>query len=165
MMKKMMSLLFAVAAAVSVCSCRTQIVTVDVAPADATIIANGVEYTNKSPIFVEASTSRQLLITAYKEGYRDRIYAIDYQLSTLGKVEAWTSIFILPAFGLLFDTAWELKENNVALTLDPVSQEAKAEAAGLPARTNPVNGYNNYSGDPADVSGSPAARQIFNEIK
>ena len=127
-MKKIM--LFGIAAAaVLLTGCRTQIVTVDVVPADATVIANGVEYSNKSPIFIETSTSNQLLITAYKEGYRDKIYAIDYQLSTLGKIEAWTSIFVLPAFGLFADTAWELKENNVTLILEPVTPEAKKEAA------------------------------------
>lgn len=115
-------------AAAFLCGCRTQIVTLDVIPADARVIANGVEYNNKSPIFIEASTGRQLLITAYKEGYRDKLYVIDYSLSTLGKIEAWTSIFILPAFGLLFDNAWTLKENNVTLILAPLTPEAKAEA-------------------------------------
>ena len=127
-MKKIM--LFGVTAAVALLTgCRTQIVTVDVVPADATVIANGVKYTNNSPIFVETSTSNQLLITAYKEGYREKNYVIDYQLSTLGKIEALTSIFIFPAFGLFADTAWELKENNVTLILEPVTPEAKKEAA------------------------------------
>ena len=59
------------------CGCRTQIVTVNVFPADATVIANGVEYKNKSPMFIEANTGRQLMITAYKEGFREKIHAVD----------------------------------------------------------------------------------------
>ena len=111
---KKMSLIACLALAVTLlCGCRTQVVTLDVIPADARVIANGVEYNCKSPIFIETSTSQQLLITAYKEGYRDKVYAVDYSLSTLGKVEAWTSIFIFPAFGLLFDTAWTLDEKNI----------------------------------------------------
>ena len=84
------------AAAVLLTGCRTQIVTVDVVPADATVIANGVEYSNKSPIFIETSTSNQLLITAYKEGYREKSYVIDYQLSTLGVIEACTPFSFCP---------------------------------------------------------------------
>lgn len=117
-----------VLAAAMLCGCRTQIVTLDVIPADARIIANGVEYNSKSPIFIEASTGKQLLIQAYKEGYRDKLYVIDYSLSSLGKIEAWTSIFILPAFGLLFDTAWTLDEKNITLILDPLTPEAKEES-------------------------------------
>jgi hypothetical protein len=127
-MKKLTGIACLALAVVLLCGCRTQIVALDVIPADARVIANGVEYNNKAPIFIEASTSNQLLITAYKEGYRDKVYAIDYTLSTLGKIEACTSIFILPAFGLLFDSAWTLKENNVTLILDPVTDEAKKEA-------------------------------------
>ena len=127
-MKKLTGIACLALAVVLLCGCRTQIVALDVIPADARVIANGVEYNNKSPIFIEASTSKQLLITAYKDGYRDKVYAIDYTLSTLGKIEACTSIFILPAFGLLFDNAWTLNENNVTLILDPVTDEAKKEA-------------------------------------
>ena len=61
-MKKMMILSFA-AAVMFISGCRTQIVTLDVIPADARVIANGVEYDNKSPIFIEASTGKQLVIT------------------------------------------------------------------------------------------------------
>ncbi|MBE6405684.1 MAG: hypothetical protein E7040_06655 [Lentisphaerae bacterium] len=127
-MKKMTGIALLALAVVLLCGCRTQVVTLDVIPADATVIANGVEYNNKSPIFIETSTDNQLLITAYKEGYRDKVYVVDYSLSTLGKIEAWTSIFILPAFGLLFDNAWTLNENNITLFLEPISEEAKKEA-------------------------------------
>ena len=127
-MKKLTGIACLALAVVLLCGCRTQVVALDVIPADARVIANGVEYNNKSPIFIEASTSKQLLITAYKEGYRDKIYAIDYSLSTLGKIEACTSIFIFPAIGLLFDNAWTLNENNVTLILEPVTEEAKKES-------------------------------------
>ena len=127
-MKKLTGIACLALAVVLLCGCRTQVVALDVIPADARVIANGVEYNNKSPIFIEASTSKQLLITAYKEGYRDKNYAIDYSLSTLGKIEACTSIFIFPAIGLLFDNAWTLNENNVTLILEPVTEEAKKES-------------------------------------
>ena len=127
-MKKLTGIACLALAVVLLCGCRTQVVALDVIPADARVIANGVEYNNKSPIFIEASTSKQLLITAYKEGYRDKNYAIDYSLSTLGKIEACTSIFIFPAIGLLFDNAWTLNENNVTLILEPVTEEAQKES-------------------------------------
>lgn len=161
-MKKMFSLGFAAAMTVFTSGCRTQIVTVDVTPADARVIANGVEYNNKSPIFIEANTGRQLAITAYKEGYRDKLYVIDYSLSDLGRIEAWTSFLILPAFGLLCDDAWELNENNVTLTLEPLSEAAKAEAAGVSPRAVPAD----KSPVPKnlDQTTDPDAKRIFNQI-
>ncbi len=161
-MKKMMFFAFAAVLAVLVCSCRTQIVAVDVQPADARVIANGVEYNNKSPFFIEANTAKQLLITAYKEGYREKIYAVDYSLSTLGVVEAWTSIFIFPAIGLLFDNAWELNENNITITLEPVSPAAKAEAATFAPRTVPM-GRNGFM-DEVEKKTSSEAQKTFNEL-
>jgi len=142
------------------CGCRTQIVTVDVVPADAKVIANGVAYDNKSPIFIEAPTGKQLAITAYKDGYRDKLYVIDYSLSKLGRIEAWTSIFILPAFGLCFDNAWQLNENNVNITLEPVTPEAKKEAGNTAPRVFPVKG----STPGADQTTDPNAKEIFNQL-
>lgn len=156
-MKRMMIFGFA-AAMLFMCGCRTQLVTVDVIPFDARVIANGVAYDNKSPLFVEAPTGKQLAITAYKEGYRDKIYVIDYSLSTLGKIEAWTSIFILPAFGLLFDNAWTLNENNISLTLEPLTPEAKAESRNAAPRVVPSNGPS------VDRTSDPEAKKIFNQI-
>lgn len=158
-MKKMMLLGFT-AAMMFMCGCRTQIVTLDVIPADARVIANGVEYNNKSPIFIEAATGKQLVITAYKDGYRDRIYAVDYSLSTLGKIEAWTSILVLPAVGLFFDTAWTLNENNITLTLEPLTPEAKEEAQITAPRVihaNPVPAK-------VDQTADPEAKKIFNQL-
>ena len=148
------------ALALLLCGCRTQIVTVNVFPADATVVANGVEYKNKSPMFIEASTGKQLIITAYKEGYREKIHAIDYSLSTLGKIEACTGIFILPAFGLFFDTAWELKENNVDLVLEPISDEAKKEAA----KSGLYDPANKFKYNPLDTTTDPKAKQAFSQL-
>ena len=129
-MKKMF-FLGLIAVVLTVCGCRTQIITVNVVPSDATVLANGVEYRNGSPLFIETPTGKQLMITAYKEGYREQIYAIDYKLSTVGKIETITGCFILlPFIGLCFDNAWELKQNNVYLNLEPVSPEAKKEMQG-----------------------------------
>ena len=153
--------IFGIAAlALVLCGCRTQIVTVNVFPADATVIANGVEYKNKSPMFIEASTGKQLMITAYKEGYREKIHAIDYSLSTLGKIEAWTAIFILPAFGLFSDYAWELKENNVELVLEPISKEARKEAAS----SGLYGPESKYKYKPLDTTTDPKAKQAFSEL-
>ncbi len=154
-MKKMFVFGFA-AAMLCLCGCRTQIVALDVVPYDAKVIANGVAYDNHSPMFIEACTGKELLITAYKDGYRDKIYAIDYQLSTLGKIEAFTSFLILPAFGLFSDHSWELKESNVKLTLEPVSPEAKKEAAEGALRLSPA-------GNPDDTK-DPNAKKIFNQL-
>lgn len=154
----MKRVIFSVVAALmfgGLCGCRSQIVTVDVVPADATVIASGVEYRNGCPMFIEACTGRPLLIMAYKDGYREKFYAIDYQLSTLGKIEAIAGAFlILPAFGLCFDNAWELKESNVSLTLAPVSKAAREEAAANgPRATGPV-----------DITSNPTAKQTFSEL-
>lgn len=158
-MKKV--LIFGLSAlAVLLCGCRTQIVTVNVFPADATVIANGVEYRNKSPMFIEANTGKQLMITAYKEGYREKIHAIDYSLSTLGKIEACTCIFVLPAIGLFFDNAWELKENNVELVLEPLTDEAKKEAA----KSGLYDPANKYKYNPLDTTTDPKAKQAFSQL-
>ena len=158
-MKKV--LIFGISAlAILLCGCRTQIVTVNVFPADATVIANGVEYRNKSPMFIEANTGKQLMITAYKEGYREKIHAIDYSLSTLGKIEACTCIFILPVIGLFFDNAWELKENNVELVLEPLTDEAKKEAA----KSGLYDPTNKYKYNPLDTTTDPKAKQAFSQL-
>ncbi|MBR2440573.1 MAG: hypothetical protein IKB25_10290 [Lentisphaeria bacterium] len=159
-MKKMTGIACLALAVVLLCGCRTQIVTLDVIPADARVIANGVEYNNKSPIFIEANTGKQLLITAYKDGYRDKLHVIDYSLSTLGKIEAWTSILILPAFGLLFDNAWTLNQNNVTLILEPLTPEAKAEAMIAEPRVIAPNS----NGANADRTKDPAAKKMFNQL-
>ena len=135
--------------------------TLDVVPADARVIANGVEYNNKSPIFIEANTGKQLVITAYKDGYRDKIYVVDYSLSTLGKIEAWTSIFILPAIGLCFDNAWALNENNITLTLEPLTPEAKEEAL----ITAPRVIFANPQPAAVDQTTDPEAKKIFNQLQ
>ena len=157
-MKKLTMISCLALAAAMLCGCRTQIVTLDVIPADARVIANGVEYNNKSPIFIEANTGKQLLITAYKEGYRDKLYAVDYSLSTLGKVEAWTSILILPAFGLLFDNAWKLNQNNITLILEPLTPEAKAESMVAEPHIIPLTNVN------PDVTSDPNAKKLFNQL-
>lgn len=158
-MKKV--LIFGISAlAMLLCGCRTQIVTVNVFPADATVIANGVEYKNKSPMFIEANTGKQLMITAYKEGYREKIHAIDYSLSTLGKIEACTCIFVLPVIGLFFDNAWELKENNVELVLEPLSDQAKKEAA----KSGLYDPASKYKFNPLDTTTDPKAKQAFSQL-
>lgn len=158
-MNKVMFLGFAAIMSL-ICGCRTQIVTVDVIPADARVIANGVAYENKSPIFIEVPTGKQLAITAYKEGYRDKLYVIDYSLSKLGRIEAWTSIFVLPAVGLFFDNAWQLNENNVSLTLEPLSPEAKKEAETAAPRVFPIKGTTSGT----DQTTDPNAKKIFNQL-
>lgn len=159
-MKKLCSLGLA-AALLAMCGCRSQIVTIDVTPSDATVVADGVEYKNHSPMYIEACTGRPLLITAYKQGYREKRYAIDYKLSTLGTIEAIGSILILPAIGLCFDNAWELKESNVTLVLAPISESAKKEAA---SGTGKSSVYGPSKGTPLDVTTDPAAKQIFSEL-
>ena len=102
-----------------------------------------------------------MVITAYKDGYRDKIYVVDYSLSTLGKIEAWTSIFILPAIGLCFDNAWALNENNITLTLEPLTPEAKEEALITAPRVIVANPQ------PAavDQTTDPEAKKIFNQLQ
>ena len=162
-MKKML-LLGMAAIILTVCGCRTQIITVDVVPADATVLANGVEYRNKSPMFVETPTGKQLMITAYKEGYRDKIYAIDYKLSTVGKIETIAGcILLLPFIGLCFDNASKLKENNVYLTLEPITDAAKKEAMEYAPWRAEHKSFQRNS-DPVDTTQDPAARKAFEEL-
>ena len=163
MKKKIYSVL--AAALTLFCGCRTQIVTVTMNPADATVIANGVEYRNKSPLFIEACSAKQLLLTAYKEGYRESVYAIDYELSTVGTIETIAGcLLILPFFGLFFDNAWQLKENNVNFTLEPVSAAAKKEAAENGIYRGKPAVRVKHNGNPADITSDPNAREIFTGI-
>lgn len=160
-MNKKMILAALVCGVFSLCGCRTQVVTLDVIPADARVIANGVEYNNTSPMFIEAETGRQLMITAYKDGYREKIHVIDYELSTLGKIEACTAFLVIPVVGLFFDNAWTLKENNVTLTLEPLTPEAKREAELLAPRviyTSPLPAK-------VDQTTDPEAKKMFNEME
>ena len=71
------------------------------------------------------------------------------------------SILILPAFGLCFDNAWELKESNVSLVLTPISESAKKEAASG-AGTSSI--YGSPKNGRLDITTDPAARQIFSEL-
>ena len=159
-MKKVF-LLGLAAVVLTFCGCRTQIITVDVVPSDATVLANGVEYRNGSPLYIETPTGKQLMITAYKEGYRERIYAIDYQLSTVGKIETVAGcILLLPFIGLCFDNAWELKQNNVYLNLEPISPEAKKEMEEY----TPWRNRNPQNSNPVDTTRNPSARETFSEL-
>jgi len=104
-----------------------QIVTVTVDPEDATVIANGVEYHNRSPQFIETRTGREFLLSVYKPGYKETLYVVDYQLSSTGKIDAWGSFWIFPIFGLFSNGAWELKENNIKIKLEALPQETVIE--------------------------------------
>ena len=97
-----------------------QIVSVTVTPSDASVIANGVEYHNLSPMFIEVPTRDALLITAYKPGYRTSFYAADSELTFTGKLDAIGGIFILPAAGLLSNGAWRFTESNIVINLQPL---------------------------------------------
>lgn len=103
-------------------------VALTIKPVDSYVIINGVEYHHLSPQFVEVRPDRSLLITAYKPGYKEALYAVDYQLSNCGKIDAWASLLIFPAIGLLTDGAWELKENNITITLDPLPEMEELDA-------------------------------------
>lgn len=97
-----------------------QIVSVTVTPSDASVIANGVEYHMLSPMFIEVPTRDALLITAYKPGYRTVYYAADSELTFTGKLDAFGSILILPAAGLLSNGAWKFAESNIRIDLQPL---------------------------------------------
>ena len=119
-------LAFCAALILSLCSACSflargeQIVAVTVTPADAYVIANGVEYHMLSPMFIEVPTRDALLITAYKPGYRTAYYAADSELSSTGKFDALGSIIILPAFGLLSNGAWRFTDSNIVINLQPL---------------------------------------------
>ncbi len=131
-MKKQVLPLLGAAGMSVLCGCSifnksSQIVTITVYPADARLIVNGVEHHTFSPQIIEAIPSREMIITAYKPGYRERVYTVDYQLSSTGKIDAWASILLFPAIGLWTNGAWELKENNIMLKLDELTPEEIAE--------------------------------------
>lgn len=97
-------------------------VALTVKPADAYVIVNGVEYHHVSPQFIEVHPNRELMMTIYKPGYKERLYVVGNQLSTVGKIDAWGSILIFPFFGLFSNGAWELKEKNILINLDPLEE-------------------------------------------
>ena len=119
-------LAFCAALVLSLCSACSflargkQIVAVTVTPADAYVIANGVEYHTLSPMFIEVPTRDALLITAYKPGYRTAYYAADSELSSTGKIDALGGIIILPAVGLFSNGAWRFTESNIRINLQPL---------------------------------------------
>ena len=119
-------LAFCAALILSLCSACSflargkQIVAVTVTPADAYVIANGVEYHTLSPMFIEVPTRDALLITAYKPGYRTAYYAADSELSSTGKIDALGGIIILPAVGLFSNGAWRFTESNIRINLQPL---------------------------------------------
>ena len=69
-------------------------------------------------------------------------------------------LLLLNAFGLLFDNAWTLNENNVTLFLEPVSEEAKKEAMVTQPRV--LTPSNNGAG--ADQTKDPDAKKVFNQL-
>lgn len=101
-----------------------KMISLTVTPADASVIVNGIEYHHVSPQFIEVTSSRLLLITAYKPGYRETNYVVNNQLSAVGKIDACGSILLFPFFGLFSDGAWELKETNIRITLEPLADPA-----------------------------------------
>lgn len=105
----------------------TQVISLTVIPADATVIANGVEYHNVSPQFLEVNPSRELLLIVYKPGFREKLYTVGTQLSSTGKIDAFGSIFVLPFFGLFANGAWELKETNIFIELEPLPPKKTIE--------------------------------------
>ena len=119
-------LAFCAALILSLCSACSflargkQIVAVTVTPADAYVIANGVEYHTLSPMFIEVPTRDALLITAYKPGYRTAYSAADSELSSTGKIDALGGIIILPAVGLFSNGAWRFTESNIRINLQPL---------------------------------------------
>lgn len=146
-----------------------QIVTVTTDPDDATVIANGIQYPNRSPQFIETRTGREFLLSVYKPGYKESLYVVDYQLSSTGKIDAWSSILIFPMFGLFSNGAWELKENNIKIKLEPLPQEPAMEAAKNKAaeeRKKIIEEINHMQNTtpatpesaPADSAAAPAAQ-------
>ena len=113
----------------------------------------------KLVVFISLAFAVIMIITSVMLFYA-YMPSVDYQLSTLGVIEACTSIFILPAFGLFADTAWELKENNVTLTLDPITPEAKKEAAEVSPRVVPADVMKS-----ADQTKSEKAQKVFNQLQ
>lgn len=135
-MKFLVAILSAALVFASGCSLTNstlKLVTLTTDPVDCKVIANGVEYYNVSPQFIEVAPDRQMVISVYKPGYREGLYVVDYHLSSTGKIDAWSSILIFPMFGLLSKGAWELKENNIHIKLEPLPPKEKAEAEALAA--------------------------------
>lgn len=97
-----------------------KLISLTILPADAYVIINGIEYHSVSPQFVEVNPNRTLLITAYKPGYKEAFYAVNNQLSTVGTIDAFGSIFLIPFLGLFSSGAWELKETNIKIELEPL---------------------------------------------
>ncbi len=97
-----------------------KLISLTILPADAYVIINGIEYHCLSPQFVEVNPNRTLLITAYKPGYKEAFYAVNNQLSTVGTIDALGSIFLFPFLGLFSSGAWELKETNIKIQLEPL---------------------------------------------
>jgi len=94
---------------------KTQLITITTEPEGTRLIVNGVEYHQFSPQFVEVRPSRELIVTAFKHGYKEKYYVVQYELNTFGIIDA---ISIIGWPGLLSDGAYTLKETNIKIVLD-----------------------------------------------
>lgn len=101
---------------------KVELVAVTVKPNNASVVANGVNYSGPFPQFIEVDPSRQLMITVFKQGYQDQLYVVPSQLSSTGKIDAWASILLIPALGLFSNGAWEVTEHNLNFELQPLSE-------------------------------------------
>ncbi len=109
----------------------TQIVAINVEPADATLIANGMRY-NYSPIFIEAARDRDLLLSVYRKGYVPYSRVIGYHFNRTGTLDALGSIFLFPMIGLFSSGAWSLDETNLQIMLLPESAGPAENPAAVP---------------------------------
>lgn len=103
-----------------------QIVAVNIEPADANAIINGLSYPGGA-VYADVSRSREVLIEVWKDKYLTEKYVIPFQLSSTGVMDACGAILIIPAFGLFSSGAWELKENVVHIKLKPDPMAPKTE--------------------------------------
>ncbi len=120
----------ALAAGCSIANAPVQVVALNVTPQDATVIANGMKYEG-SPVFFEVRRDRDLLINAAKSGYEPYNCVVGYHLSSLGKIDAWSSILIFPFFGLFSPGAWELDQTTINIQLHPLETKPVSETVIL----------------------------------
>jgi len=143
-----------------------QIIAVNIEPADANVIINGLSYPGGA-VYAEVPRSREVLIEVWKDKFLTQKHVIPFTLSATGVMDACGAIIILPAFGLFSSGAWELKENivNIKLLPDPMATKTIV-AAEEPATTDvkitePVEIENCEADEPEIAESNP----IENEMK
>ena len=123
--KFILFLLFLLIITISGCSLfapRTQTVTIDGVPADATVILNGKRI--QCPASLEVPRNKDLNLSVYKDGYKTFEQSYGHKIGPIGMLDLLGGyIIILPLIGLISPGAFELQQDTIYYVLEKNSAQ------------------------------------------